>query len=132
MACISFYPVDIYIPARAHKVKAFWNFFIYFFYHDFAKIYDPSEILRNYTSAAVAHGVTDITSWPTAVGAASSGPVGLTATGHDIKSLTPWDTTLGAYRQAAAWLPGNAAGHGGMYELTAVGCGGSFFFNFNF
>jgi hypothetical protein len=43
--------------------------FFYIFYHDFEKIYGPSEILQNYTSAAVAHGVRDITSWPTAVGA---------------------------------------------------------------
>jgi hypothetical protein len=48
--------------------------FIYF-YHDFAKIYDPLEILQNYTSAVVAHGVRDITSWTTAVGDASSGPL---------------------------------------------------------
>jgi hypothetical protein len=41
--------------------------FLYFFYHDFAKIYDPPEILQNYTSIAVAHGVKNITSWPTAV-----------------------------------------------------------------
>jgi hypothetical protein len=25
------------------------DFFIHFFYHDFAKIYDPPEILQNYT-----------------------------------------------------------------------------------
>jgi hypothetical protein len=42
--------------------------FLIFFYHDFAKIYGPPEILQNYTSAAVAHGIRDITSWPTAAG----------------------------------------------------------------
>jgi hypothetical protein len=44
----------------------------------------------------------DIIPWPEAVGAASSGPVGLNATGHNVRSLKPWTTTLGAYRQAAA------------------------------
>jgi hypothetical protein len=53
-------------------------FFIYLFYHDFAKIYGPPQILQKYTSAAVVHSVTDITSWPTTVGAARSGPVPLT------------------------------------------------------
>jgi hypothetical protein len=74
------------------------NFF-YFFYHDFAKIYGPPEILQNYTSTAVAHGVRDITSWPTAVGAASSGPVGLTvgltAAGHNVRDLTSCPAVLG-------------------------------------
>jgi hypothetical protein len=31
--------------------------------------YMPPEILQNYTSATVAHGVTDLTPWPTALGA---------------------------------------------------------------
>jgi hypothetical protein len=52
----------------------FWNF-LYIFFHDFAKIYSTPEILQNYTSAAVTHGVRDITPWSTAVGAASSRPV---------------------------------------------------------
>jgi hypothetical protein len=51
------------------------EFFYIFFYHDFAKIYGSPEILQNYTSAVMAHGVRDITPWPTAVGAASSGPL---------------------------------------------------------
>jgi hypothetical protein len=38
--------------------------FFYFFYHDFAKIYGPSEILQNYTSAAMANGVRDINRGP--------------------------------------------------------------------
>jgi hypothetical protein len=33
------------------------NFFIYFFYHNFAKIYVPTQIFQNYTSAVVARGV---------------------------------------------------------------------------
>jgi hypothetical protein len=37
------------------------EFFIYFFYHDFAKLYGPPEILQNYTSAVVTHGVRNIT-----------------------------------------------------------------------
>jgi hypothetical protein len=36
-------------------------------------------ILQKYTSTAVAYGVRDITPWPTAVGAARSGPVPLTS-----------------------------------------------------
>jgi hypothetical protein len=35
--------------------------FLYLFYRDFAKIYDPPQILQKYTSAAVAYGVRDIT-----------------------------------------------------------------------
>jgi hypothetical protein len=62
-----------------------FDFFI-FFYLDFAKIYDLPEIFQNYTSAAVAHDVRDITPWPTAVEAASSGPAGLTVAGHDVRS----------------------------------------------
>jgi hypothetical protein len=54
------------------------EFFLYIFYHDFAKIYGLPEILQNYTSAVVTHGVRDITPWPTAVGAVSSGLVALT------------------------------------------------------
>jgi hypothetical protein len=71
---------------------------------------------------AVAHGVRDLTPWPTAVGAASSGPV----------VSPPQATALGGYCQAAAWPPGNAASHDGMYGLTVVGCGGSFFFKLQF
>jgi hypothetical protein len=46
------------VPHAGWKV----NFFNIFFYHDFAKIHSPSEILQNYTSTTVAHGVRDITS----------------------------------------------------------------------
>jgi hypothetical protein len=53
------------------------EFFIYLFYHDFAKIYGPPQILQKYTSAAVTHCVRDITTWPTAVGAARSGTIPL-------------------------------------------------------
>jgi hypothetical protein len=103
--------------------------FIYFFYLDFAKIYGPLEFLQNYTYAVVVHGVRDITSWPTAVGAASNGLLGLTAACHDVRSLTPWAMAVGAYRQAAACPPGNTAGHGGMYGCAAaVG----FFLTFQF
>jgi hypothetical protein len=48
--------------------------FLYLFYHDFAKIYDPSQNLLKYTSGIMAHGVMDITPWPAALGAARSGP----------------------------------------------------------
>jgi hypothetical protein len=49
--------------------------FLYFFYHGFAKIYDPSEILQKYTSTVVTHGVRDITPRHMAIGADSSGLV---------------------------------------------------------
>jgi hypothetical protein len=39
----------------AHRTE---NFLIYF-YHDFAKIYGPPEILQNYTYTVVTHGVRD-------------------------------------------------------------------------
>jgi hypothetical protein len=60
------------------------EFFIYLFYHDFAKIYGPPQILQKYTSAAVAHSVKDKNFLPIAVGAARSWPV----------PLTLWATTL--------------------------------------
>jgi hypothetical protein len=63
------------------------RFFIYFFYIYFAKIYGPLGILQNYTSAAVAHGVRDITPWPMAVRAASSGAV--ECDGHNVVTMTP-------------------------------------------
>jgi hypothetical protein len=43
------------------KGMSIYNFFIFFYLH-FAKIYGPPETLQNYTSAAVVHGVRDITS----------------------------------------------------------------------
>jgi hypothetical protein len=51
----------------------FWNF-LYLFYHDFAKIYGPAQILQKCTSGAVAHGVRDITPRAAALGATRSGP----------------------------------------------------------
>jgi hypothetical protein len=55
--------------------SSFLEFFLHLIYHDFAKIYGPPQILQEYTSATVAHGVTDITPRPTAVRAARSGPI---------------------------------------------------------
>jgi hypothetical protein len=52
--------------------------FLYLIYHDFAKIYGPTQILQKYTSGAVAHGVRDITPWAAALGAARSGPLAVT------------------------------------------------------
>jgi hypothetical protein len=52
--------------------------FLYLFYHDFAKIYGPAQILQKYTFGAVDHGVRDITPWAAALGAARSGPLALT------------------------------------------------------
>jgi hypothetical protein len=54
------------------------EFFLYLFYYEFSKIYGPSQILQKYTSAAVVHGVKDITPWPAAAGVASSGSLALT------------------------------------------------------
>jgi hypothetical protein len=64
-----------------------WNF-LYLFYHDFAKIYGPSQILQKYTSVVVAHGVRDITPWPTAAGVVKSGPLAWprrSAQRHDVR-----------------------------------------------
>jgi hypothetical protein len=89
------------------------NFFIYFFY-------GPHEILQNYTFVAVAHGVRK---WPTAVGAASSGPVGLTAAGHGGRSLP----------SGGSGPPGSVAGHGVCMDLPPWNAAVGFFFvNFNF
>jgi hypothetical protein len=52
--------------------------FFYLFYHDFAKNIWSATNFAKYTSAAVTHGIRDITSWPTAVGATRSGPIPLT------------------------------------------------------
>jgi hypothetical protein len=51
--------------------------------------------LQNYTSAVMAHGVRDITSWPMVVGVAISGPIGLTAAGHSVRDLTLCPAALG-------------------------------------
>jgi hypothetical protein len=74
--------------------RAGWGF-LYLFYHDFAKIYDPPQIFQNYTSAVVAHGIRDKTSWPTAVGAARSGPLAWarhSVVRHGVKSLAAYIT----------------------------------------
>jgi hypothetical protein len=102
------------------------DFFIYFFYLYFAKIYGPPKNLLNYTSAVVGHGGRD----PTAVrhGSRGRGPPARahTVVGHCVRSLLPC-------RQAAAWPLGSTAGHGGMYGPTVVRCGGRIFLvNFNF
>jgi hypothetical protein len=55
-----------------------WWIFLYLFYHEFARIYGPSQILQKYTYAAVAYGVRDITPWREAAGVASSGLLALT------------------------------------------------------
>jgi hypothetical protein len=63
-----------YGPQENPKMMIDESFFIYFI-TVFAKIYGPPQILQNYTSAVVARGARDITPWPTAVGAAMSGPL---------------------------------------------------------
>jgi hypothetical protein len=94
-----------------------------FFYIFSIKIYRRIEILHNYTSAAA--GVLP--------------PCGIAAWAvtHRQEHIPTWATALGpvvgAYRQAAAWPPGSAAGHSGMHGPTAVGRGGRIFLaNFNF
>jgi hypothetical protein len=85
-----------------------------FFYHDFAKIYGPPEILQNYTFAAVAYDVRDIMSWPTAVGAVSSGPLVWdrhSVVPHGVRGLAPWATAL---------CP-SAVGHCGSKPANVVG-----------
>jgi hypothetical protein len=72
--------------------------------------------LQNYTSAAVAHGVRDITSWPTAVGAASSGPFVCdrhSVVPHGVRGLAPWATAL---------CP-SVVGHGDSRPASVVGHG---------
>jgi hypothetical protein len=81
---------------QSHKTTYFGNFF-YIFYHDFAKIYGPPQILQNYTSAAVAHDVRDIMPWPTAVGAASIRPLVWdrhSVVPHSVRGLALWATVL--------------------------------------
>jgi hypothetical protein len=71
--------------------------FLYFFNHNFAKIYGQPEILQKYISAVVAHGVRDIMPWPPAVGAARSGCIVWDrhrAVPHDVRGLASWATAL--------------------------------------
>jgi hypothetical protein len=89
------------------------SFFI-FVYHDFAKIYDMPEILQNYAYVVVVHGVRDVTPWPTAVGAARSGPLVWdrhSAVPHGVRGLATWATTL---------CP-SAVGHGSSKPTSVVG-----------
>jgi hypothetical protein len=91
-----------------------WENFLYLFYRDFAKIYGPSQILQKYTSAVVGHSVRDITSWPTAVGAARSWPLAWPRRGaprHDVRGLVPWATASGP----------SAMGHSGSSPASAMG-----------
>jgi hypothetical protein len=81
------------------KCRYLVEFFYIFFYLYFARIYGPSEILLIYTSAAVAHDVRDITSRPTTVGAASSGPVaynGHNVVTHGVMAIVSCATALGS------------------------------------
>jgi hypothetical protein len=88
------------------------EFFYIYFYHDFAKIYGPSEISQNYTSATMTHGVRDIMRWSTAVGAASSGPlVWDSVVPHKVRGLATWATTLCL----------SAVGLGGSRTASTVG-----------
>jgi hypothetical protein len=90
-----------------------WIFYIYFI-AILQKIYGPPQILQKYTSAAVAHGVRDLTSWPTVVGGVRSGPLAwarLGAIRHGVRGLASWATASGP----------SAMGHGGSRPASAVG-----------
>jgi hypothetical protein len=70
--------------------------------------------LQKYTFAVVAHGVRDITLWPTAVGAARSGPLVWdrhSVVPHGVRGLALWATALG---------PSNV-GHDSSRPASAVG-----------
>jgi hypothetical protein len=56
---VAFRSNNVYLQVIQKLCCQIWpivEFFLYFFYHDFAKIYGAFEILQNYTSAVVAHG----------------------------------------------------------------------------
>jgi hypothetical protein len=107
--CLNFFShfVDeiLFLSNALAKIRIH-DFFLYFFYLYFAKIYGPPEILQNYTSAAVTHGGRG----PTAArhGGMGRGPLARahTVVGHGVRTLPPCRTAVGAYRQAAAWPPG--------------------------
>jgi hypothetical protein len=74
------------------------------------------KFLQKYTSVVVAHGVRDITPWPTAVGAARSGPLVWdrhSAVPYGVRGLAPWATAL---------CP-SAVGHGGSRSASVVSHG---------
>jgi hypothetical protein len=78
-------------------IQGHFLIFLYFFYHDFAQIYGPLEILQNYTSAVVAHDVRDIMPWPTMLGATNTGPLAWgrhSAVSHDVRNIAAWAATL--------------------------------------
>jgi hypothetical protein len=58
---------ELTVDQLVGNLNAVLGIFLYLFYHDFAKIYGPPQILHK-----------DITPWPTAVGAARSGSIPLT------------------------------------------------------
>jgi hypothetical protein len=64
---------------------------------NFAKLYICRRGPRRQGHNTVAHGVRDITPWPTAVGAASSGPLVWdkhSAVAHDVRSIGSWAMAL--------------------------------------
>jgi hypothetical protein len=72
------------------------------------------KFCKKYTSAVVAHGVRDMTSWPTAVGAARSGPLVWdkhSVVSHGVRGLASWVTAL---------CP-SPVGHGGSRPASVVG-----------
>jgi hypothetical protein len=69
----------------------------------------------------VAHGIRDITSWPTAVGAARSGPLAWprpSALRHDVSGLASWATAPGSSAMAyGGSRPASAVGHSARVQL---------------
>jgi hypothetical protein len=72
--------------------------------------------LQKYTFVAVAHGVRNITLWPTTVRSVRSGPltwVRHSVVPHGVRGLALWATALGP----------SVVGHGGSKPASAVGHG---------
>jgi hypothetical protein len=70
--------------------------------------------LKKYTYVFVGNGARPLTSWPTAVGAARSGPLVWPirgVIGHGVRGLASWATASGP----------SAAGHGGGRPASVVG-----------
>jgi hypothetical protein len=89
------------------------EFIFIFFLSLFCKNIWSARNFANYTTVAVAHDGRDITSWPTAVGTASSGPVACDRhndVAHDVRDIAQCATTL---------CP-SAVGHGGSRAASAV------------
>jgi hypothetical protein len=98
------------------KMMAMKEFYYIFFITILQKYIIYQKFYKKYTSAAVAQGVRNITSWPTVVGAARSGPLvwdGHSDVPHGVRGLAPWATVLGP----------SAVCHDGSRSASVVGHG---------